>query len=211
MNAHSESDRSLQMKPISGDRKRGRPRALSGMDLVELKNLMHSNPSLTLHEISKHMEKHMGQSLALMTWSRALRQLGLRKINGRRSFSSAESTPTHHPSASISPLEGFALLPAFLTDREWEAVQTIAETPIGRGRPPVHDRRLMWNAVFYMIRTGTPWRSMPSNFPSHKAVFAFYTKIKESGQLAKALETLHVLWQDRSLRRASSESLTRSA
>lgn len=212
MSASLESGQPVLRTPLSCDRKRGRPRAISQIDLRALEVLIESNPHITLQEISREMAQHMGRNLALMTWSRALRQLGLRKINGRRAVSRTEKQSPQAASLPKPSLEDCThLSSAFLTDREWEALQTIVETPIGRGRPPVHDRRVMWNAVFYMIRTGTPWRAMPANFPSHKAVFAFYTKVKESGQLSKAIEKLHLLWQDRSVSKSSSELLVRSA
>ena len=56
----------------------------------------------------------------------------------------------------------------------------------------------MWDAVFYHVRSGESWRMLPAQFPSYKAVFAFFARARDAGLLEKACEGLHALWRERS-------------
>lgn len=42
--------------------------------------------------------------------------------------------------------------------------------PRKRGRPPT-DRRLVINAILYVLKGGVPWRLLPANFPPWKTVY----------------------------------------
>ncbi len=85
-----------------------------------------------------------------------------------------------------------------MTDLEWETLRPLLERSGGRGRPPKHDRRLMWDAVFYLVRSGCSWRMLPEGFPPYKAAFAFFARARDSGLLEKVYERLHELWRERS-------------
>ena len=58
----------------------------------------------------------------------------------------------------------------------------------------------MWDAVFYLVRSGSSWRMLPSNYPSYKAVFAFFARARDSGLLDRVYERLHSLWRERAHR-----------
>jgi putative transposase len=55
--------------------------------------------------------------------------------------------------------------PSDLTDAEWEYLQRHLPLLSSRGRPPTHSLRTIFNAIFYVLRTGCPWRYLPANFP----------------------------------------------
>ena len=49
-----------------------------------------------------------------------------------------------------------------LTDYEWTAIQPfLPDKP--RGVPRVNDRRVL-NGIFWVLRSGAPWRDLPDNF-----------------------------------------------
>lgn len=49
-----------------------------------------------------------------------------------------------------------------LTDFEWSVIQPLlANKP--RGVPRVDDRRVL-NGIFWVLRTGAPWRALPAEF-----------------------------------------------
>lgn len=68
--------------------------------------------------------------------------------------------------------------PSDLTDEEWDILQKIFDElePYKTGRPRLSDLREILNAIFYLNKTGCPWRYLPSNFPSYKLVNYYYNK-----------------------------------
>src|SRR5437879_2857531 len=44
-----------------------------------------------------------------------------------------------------------------------------------RGRPPT-DRRLVVDAILYIVKGGIPWRLLPSGFPPWKTVHSIFRK-----------------------------------
>lgn len=48
----------------------------------------------------------------------------------------------------------------FLSDRQWERLETLFPAAAGLGRPPA-DARLMVDAIIYRYRAGIPWRDLP--------------------------------------------------
>jgi putative transposase len=37
--------------------------------------------------------------------------------------------------------------------------------PSKRGRPRIHGTRIILDAIFYVLRSGCPWRLLPRDFP----------------------------------------------
>ena len=66
--------------------------------------------------------------------------------------------------------------PSDLTDAEWECLQCHLPAAPRRGRPRTHPLRTILNAIFYLLRTGCPWRYLPSNFPPWQTVFYHFRR-----------------------------------
>jgi transposase len=49
-----------------------------------------------------------------------------------------------------------------LTDYEWAAIKPFLPNK-PRGVPRVNDRRVL-NGIFWVLRSGAPWRDLPENF-----------------------------------------------
>jgi transposase len=49
-----------------------------------------------------------------------------------------------------------------LTDHEWAAIKPMLPNK-PRGVPRVNDRRVL-NGIFWVLRSGAPWRDLPDNF-----------------------------------------------
>jgi transposase len=45
-----------------------------------------------------------------------------------------------------------------------------------RGRPKKVDRRLVLDAIFYLVRGGIAWRALPADFPPHQTVDALFRR-----------------------------------
>ncbi|PBC51888.1 hypothetical protein CJ179_00250 [Rhodococcus sp. ACS1] len=49
------------------------------------------------------------------------------------------------------------------------------------GRPPIHSRRRIVDAIFYVNRTGCSWRQLPHDFPKWETVYWYFSVWNESG------------------------------
>jgi putative transposase len=65
--------------------------------------------------------------------------------------------------------------PDNLNDSEWECIKKYLSTDkkIG-GRPLKYGKRIMLDAIFYLLRTGCSWRHLPNDFPPWKSVYTQY-------------------------------------
>jgi transposase len=68
-----------------------------------------------------------------------------------------------------------------MSDDEWAIFEPFLATPSVRGgRPPGNHRRVL-NAIFWMARTGAPWRDLPSEFGNWNSVWRQYRRWAQSG------------------------------
>ena len=83
--------------------------------------------------------------------------------------------------------------PSDLTDEEWQLLEPLMEEadPYTKGRPRTTDLREIINAIFYLNKTGCPWRYLPTEFPHYKLVSYYYHKWVDHGTWAKINITLH--------------------
>ncbi|HMS48570.1 IS5 family transposase [Candidatus Neomicrothrix sp.] len=81
--------------------------------------------------------------------------------------------------------------PSDLTDEQWEAVADLFEQRSTMGRPHVHSRRLIVNAILYQARTGCQWRYLPSEFPPRSTVNDCFVAWREDGTWDTVHQRLH--------------------
>ncbi len=72
-----------------------------------------------------------------------------------------------------------------LTDAEWEALEPHVPAPKKRGRPRIHSRREILNAVFYVLKSGCQWRLLPHDFPRWPTVYYYFRKWRIDGTWEK--------------------------
>ena len=77
--------------------------------------------------------------------------------------------------------------PSDLIDEEWEILEPILDElePYTTGRPRTTDLREILNAIFYLNKTGCPWRYLPKDFPFYTLVNYYYNKWTDNGTLGK--------------------------
>jgi putative transposase len=69
--------------------------------------------------------------------------------------------------------------PSDLTDAEGECVQRhLPPASIG-GRPRIHSLRRILDAIFSVLRSGGPWRYLPTNFPPWQTVFYQFRQLRQ--------------------------------
>jgi transposase len=67
--------------------------------------------------------------------------------------------------------------PTDLTDAQWAVLEPLlpvplCQTPLG-GRPELHHRRAIVDAIFYLVDNGIKWRALPADFPPWQTVYGF--------------------------------------
>lgn len=70
--------------------------------------------------------------------------------------------------------------PSDLTDEQWQVIRGLLPKRAKRGRKPI-DRRIILNAILYVVRTGCQWRQLPSNFPKWKTVYNVFWRWRKLG------------------------------
>lgn len=70
--------------------------------------------------------------------------------------------------------------PSDLTNAEWKILQPMLPPRAKRGRPPT-DRRLVLNAIRYVLRAGCAWRMLPGEFGPWKTIYDIYRRWVKSG------------------------------
>ncbi len=87
--------------------------------------------------------------------------------------------------------------PSNLSDAEWESLQHHLP-PLSRlGRPPTHSLRAIFDAIFYVLRTGCPWRYLPCNFPPWQTVYYHFRRLRLKGTWFRLLTTLREAERER--------------
>lgn len=69
--------------------------------------------------------------------------------------------------------------PTDLTDEEWDQIRSLVPAPkSGRGKRgrPALDRRVLVNAIYYVVRAGCAWRLLPGDFPPWQTVYGYYRR-----------------------------------
>jgi putative transposase len=68
-----------------------------------------------------------------------------------------------------------------LTDTEWECLEPHMPPPSRLGRPRVHTLRQNLDAIFYVLKSGCPWRLLPRDFPPWGTVYWWFRRWRIDG------------------------------
>ena len=75
-----------------------------------------------------------------------------------------------------------------LTDFEWELIRPLLPNK-PRGVPRVDDRRVL-NGIFWVLRTGSPWRDLPERYGPYTTVYNRFNRWAKAGVWVRVFETL---------------------
>ena len=83
-----------------------------------------------------------------------------------------------------------------LSDSEWSIIQPLLPNK-PRGVPREDDRRVL-NGIFYILRTGSPWRDLPGRYGPYTTIYNRWAKAGVWLRLFEALsaqspESLHLI------------------
>ncbi len=82
------------------------------------------------------------------------------------------------------------IYPTDLSDAEWECLTQYLPAKRPRGRPCGHPLRAILDAVFYLLRTGCPWRYLPRDFPPWQTVYYHFRRFRLTGVWPSILTAL---------------------
>ena len=68
-----------------------------------------------------------------------------------------------------------------LTDAEWKVLEPCVPAPYKRGRPRIHSPREILDAMFYVLKSGCPWRLLPKGFPPWETVYWWFARWRSDG------------------------------
>ena len=71
--------------------------------------------------------------------------------------------------------------PTDLSDDEWLCIRPHLPEPAREGRPRLHGLREILDAVFYVLKSGCPWRLLPREFPPWKTVYDWFRRWRIDG------------------------------
>jgi putative transposase len=91
--------------------------------------------------------------------------------------------------------------PSSLSDTEWDHLQCHLPLIRTRGRPRSHSLRAVLDAIFYLLRTGCPWRYLPRDFPPWQTVYYHFRRFRLSGMWHLILTSLRTAERQRVGRR----------
>jgi transposase len=96
-------------------------------------------------------------------------------------------------SAAHLPAGRVRRYPSDTTDAEWQVMAPLV--PTGRsgaqgGRPPVHSRRDIVDAIRYLAHNGCVWRALPGDFPPWQTVYDYHARWTRDGTVARIHDTL---------------------
>lgn len=75
-----------------------------------------------------------------------------------------------------------------LSETEWQLIEPLLPIKV-RGVARVDDRRVI-NGIFYILRTGSPWRDLPSRYGPYTTVYNRYNRWAQAGVWLRFFEAL---------------------
>ncbi len=66
-----------------------------------------------------------------------------------------------------------------LTDLEWSVVEPLL--PMDRRGPKPKNNRQILNGMFYILRTGCPWRDLPERYGPYTTVYNRFNRWRKAG------------------------------
>ena len=74
-----------------------------------------------------------------------------------------------------------ASYPSDLSDKQWAMIASSIPAAKPGGRSRKTDPREIVNAIFYVLRTGCSWRSLPHDFPKWQLVYVYFRQWEQDG------------------------------
>lgn len=76
-----------------------------------------------------------------------------------------------------------------LSDEQFERIEPMLPSVEGRGRPFKNHRQVV-NGIFWVLRSGAPWRDLPARYGKWKTVYDRFRRWASDGTLERIVEHL---------------------
>ena len=93
--------------------------------------------------------------------------------------------------------------PSNLSDAQWEFICRYLPAARPGGRPRTTNLRAVLDAIFYVLRSGCPWRMMPGDFPAWQTVYTYFRNWHRQGVWQRINRYLRQWLRLKAQRRAS--------
>ncbi len=81
--------------------------------------------------------------------------------------------------------------PTDLSDAQWARLQSYLPIPKAERRLRTHSLRDVFDAIFYVLKSGCHWRLLPHDFPPWSTVYYHFRRFRSSGLWSLILKGLH--------------------
>lgn len=79
-----------------------------------------------------------------------------------------------------------ASYPTDLSDSQWQVIEPYLKDK----RKRKYTCRLLFNAIFYLVKTGCQWRMLPHDYPKWQTVYFYFSRWKRDGTLERIQRVL---------------------
>jgi len=81
-----------------------------------------------------------------------------------------------------------------ITNEQWERIAPLLckapQEPRERGRPVNNDLRMVLNGIFWILRTGAPWKDLPERYPPYQTCHRWFQRWRKDGAFDAVLIVL---------------------
>lgn len=96
--------------------------------------------------------------------------------------------------------------PSDLTNKQWDRLKQYIPKEKQGGRPREVEIREILNAIFYVVKSGCPWRWLPNDFPPWETVYTYFRNWRLSGAWKKNQRTIEEIFEKERRKKAPSIS-----
>jgi transposase len=79
-----------------------------------------------------------------------------------------------------------------LNDEQWALISGWLPLSAAKTGRPARDPRTIWNGIFWILRTGAPWRDLPERFGPWQTVYDHFSRWRRSGVFARIVREMQV-------------------
>ena len=80
-----------------------------------------------------------------------------------------------------------------LTDFEWRVIEPLLPNNKPRGVPRVDDRRVL-NGIFWVLRSGAPWRDLPERYGPRTTCYNRFVRWRRAGVWDRLMDAITVAY-----------------
>ena len=86
-----------------------------------------------------------------------------------------------------------------LEDKQWEEIQDLFTSNLGRRGRPFKDHRQMMNGMLWILFSGASWRDLPERYGPWKSVYDRFRRWQQAGTFEQILQRLHLKINEKGL------------